>query len=214
MTDINPHDVSRAPPPAPLPAAVLPGSSAPAAPAPATGISDLLAAPTSPGEALARIESLKSDTAFGKLLTTKIEYGQTATPEVAAAKALWDKLHKLAFPTPQASSPEQIKDMPAHHDIRRQAEMNSQHGMRMRADGYTDLQIHQILGGRPIPADERGYHEQRFQVLKNDREFMARWSKGDRDAILEMKKHASARKLPVGTVAECEAWDRAHPFRR
>jgi hypothetical protein len=80
------------------------------------------------------------------------------------------------------------------------------------AAGYSALQVHQILGGRPIPAAEREFHDQRFEVLKKDVEFMQRWSRGDREAVLEMKLHASGRKLPVGTLEQIQDWDRRHPF--
>jgi hypothetical protein len=83
----------------------------------------------------------------------------------------------------------------------------------MLAEGYTPIQVHQILGGRPVPAEEHDFHEQRFQTLKKDKAFMQRWSQGDTAAVLEMKRAASGRALPVArSLAEIEAWDRAHPF--
>jgi hypothetical protein len=174
--------------------------------------SDLLAGVTSADQAKAMIESLKSDTDFGKLLLTKIDHGQVAPPEVVVAKARWDALHKAAYPAPRAYSADEIRSMPQHHDARRQAELNSAHGMRMLGEGYSPQQVHEILGGRPIPAAERDYHEQRFQTLKKDVAFMQRWSAGDHEAVLQMKLHASGRKLPVGTLEQIRAWDAAHPF--
>jgi hypothetical protein len=179
---------------------------------PAIGRSDVLGGGLSPAQAQAEINSLKSDTDFGKLLLTKIDHGQVAPPEVVAAKAKWDALHKAAYPAPREYSADEIRSMPAHHDAKRQAELLSAHGMRMLGEGYTPQQVHQILGGRPIPAAEREYHDQRFEVLKKDVAFMQRWSAGDREAVLEMKLHASGRRLPVGTLEQIQDWDRRHPF--
>jgi hypothetical protein len=72
-----------------------------AAPAPVVGVSDLTSGTMSQTEAKAAIESLKSDRDFGKLLLTKIGWGETASPEVLAAKSKWDELHKAAFPAPR-----------------------------------------------------------------------------------------------------------------
>jgi hypothetical protein len=179
--------------------------------APAT--SDLTAGAMSVSEARATIETLKSDTAFGKLLLTKVGYGEVAPPEVLAAKTRWNDLHSIAFPKPQEYSPATIANLPRHHDVRRAAEMNAAHGMQMLAEGYTPVQVHQILGGRPVPSVEHELHEQRFQALKRDAAFMDRWSKGDRAAVREMKLAVSGRALPVAkSLAEIEAWDHAHPF--
>ena len=146
-------------------------------------------------------------------MLTKIGWGETASPEVLAAKSKWDQLHKAAFPAPREYSPEQIKDLPAHHDARRQAEMNSTHGMQMLAEGYTPKQVHEILGGRPIPQAEHDFHEQRYQALKNSPAFMRRWSEREPSAVLEISRHISGRGLPVAkSLADIEAWDRAHPF--
>ena len=184
-----------------------------AAPAPVVGVSDLTSGTMSQTEAKAAIESLKSDRDFGKLLLTKIGWGETASPEVLAAKSKWDELHKAAFPAPREYSPEQIKALPAHHDARRAAEMNSSRAMEMAVSGYTPIQIHQILGVRPVPAAEHEMAEQRYQALKRDRAFMDRWSKGDRSAVLQMRLAVSARALPVAkSLAEIQAWDARHPF--
>jgi hypothetical protein len=181
--------------------------------APAVAASDVFAAQMAPEQARAMIESLKSDRDFGKLLLTKIGHGETASPEVQAAKSKWDQLHKVAFPAPPEYSPEQIKDLPLHHDLRRQAEMTSTRAMEMAAAGYTPVQIHQILGVRPVPAAEHEMAEQRYQALKRDKAFMERWSQGDRSAVLQMRLAVSARALPVAkSLADIEAWDRAHPF--
>jgi hypothetical protein len=164
--------------------------------APAVAASDLFAAQMAPEQARAMIESLKSDRDFGKLLLTKVGHGETASPEVQAAK-----------------SPAQIKDLPLHHDLRRQAEMTSTRAMEMAAAGYTPVQIHQILGVRPVPAAEHEMAEQRYQALRRDKAFMERWSQGDRGAVLQMRLAVSARALPIAkSLAEIEAWDARHPF--
>jgi hypothetical protein len=184
-----------------------------AVPAQTTAASDLTAGAMSVSEARATIETLKSDTAFGKLLLTKVGYGEVAPPEVLAAKTRWNDLHSIAFPKPREYSAAEIKNLPVHHDIRRQAEMNSLHGVQMLAEGYTPMQVHQILGVRPVPAAEHEMAEQRYQALKRDEAFMDRWSKGDRSAVLQMRLAVSARALPVAkSLADIERWDREHPF--
>ena len=40
------------------------------------------------------------------------------------ARREWDQIHKAAFPSAPEYTLENIKDLPAHHDLRRQAEMN------------------------------------------------------------------------------------------
>jgi hypothetical protein len=184
-----------------------------AAPAQTTAASDLTAGAMSVTEARATIEALKTDTAFGKLLLSRVGYGEVAPPEVLAAKTRWNDLHSIAFPKPREYSAAEIKNLPVHHDIRRQAEMNATHGVQMLAEGYTPMQVHQILGGRPVPAVEHELHEQRYQALKRDAGFMEKWSKGDRTAVREMKLAISGKSLPIAkSLAEIEAWDRAHPF--
>lgn len=182
-----------------------------AAPAP-VGTSDVFAGVMSPAQAQAEIDAIKIDPIRGKLVLTKIDYGQVASPEVAKAKADWARLHALAHPTPQAPSPEDVSKLPAFHDARRQAEQNSQRAMAMLGQGYSAQEVHEIIGGRPIPAAEHEFHDRRIQALRSDEQFMRRWSAGDREARLEMAKHVSGRALRVGTLEQIRAWDAAHPF--
>jgi hypothetical protein len=178
------------------------------------GVSDLTSGTMSQAEAQAAIESLKSDRDFGKLLLTKIEYGQTAPPEVLAAKSKWDTLLKLAHPAPREYTADEIQKLPGHHDARRIAEMAATRGMEMLAQGYSAKQVHEILGRRPIPQAEHDFHEQRYQALKNSPAFMRRWSERDPAAILEINRHISGRRLPVArSLADIEAWDARHPFK-
>jgi hypothetical protein len=175
--------------------------------------SDLHGGQMSPEQALSTIEALKTSTAFGKLLLTKVGFGETAAPEVLAAKSRWSNLHSIAFPKPQEYSPDQLKNLPQHHDMRRQAEMNGAHGMQMLAEGYSPIQVHQILGGRPVSAEEHEFHERSHEASKKDIALMQRWARGDRDARLKISLHVSGRALPIAkSLAEIEAWDRQHPF--
>ena len=188
--------------------------SAPATAPVTVGVSDLTSGTMSQAEAKAAIESLKSDREFGKLLLTKVGWGETASPEVMAAKSKWDSLLKLAHPAPREYSADEIQKLPGHHDARRNAEMAAARGMEMLAQGYSAKQVHEILGRRPVPQAEHDFHEQRYQALKNSPAFMRRWSERDPAAILEINRHISGRGLPVAkSLADIEAWDRAHPFK-
>jgi hypothetical protein len=96
-----------------------------AEPAPTTPVaaSDVFGSSMSPAQAKAEIAAIINDPARGKLVATKVGWGEVAPPEVLAAKSQWNQLHAVAFPKPQQYSADEINKMPQHHDARRQAEM-------------------------------------------------------------------------------------------
>jgi hypothetical protein len=81
---------------------------------------------------------------------------------------------------------------------------------------FTPEQVHQITNGRPIPLQEQKIAQQRLAVLQKDKAFVMRYLDGDRQAGLEMRLATiAARGLPVAKdLAEIEAWEKAHPFRK
>jgi hypothetical protein len=81
---------------------------------------------------------------------------------------------------------------------------------------FTPEQIHQITNGRPIPLAEKEMAQRRLAVLQKDKAFVMRYLDGDRQAGLEMRLATiAARGLPVAKdLAEIEAWEKAHPFRK
>jgi hypothetical protein len=186
-----------------------------AEPAPTTPVaaSDVFGSSMSPAQAKAEIAAIINDPARGKLVATKVGWGEVAPPEVLAAKSQWNQLHAVAFPKPQQYSADEINKMPQHHDARRQAEMNSMRAVQMRAQGYSDLQAYEVLNRRPLSPEQHAEYEAQYQSHKADTAFMARWSAGDREAIAKMALLASGRKLPVGTPDQIAAWERAHQGR-
>jgi hypothetical protein len=44
-------------------------------------------------------------------------------------------------------------------------------------------------------------------------DFVARYLKNDRDAVLKMRTHVSAAALPVGTLEQIKAWQARHQFK-
>lgn len=96
---------------------------------------------------------------------------------------------------------------------RREVEINELRIDAHASVGINEEQSFQILGGRPVTFEERQFHEEQIARLRTDQDFMRRWSRGDRAAITEMAVHASARAMPIGTVEQCEAWDREYMLR-
>jgi len=119
------------------------------------------------------------------------------------------QIERGVAPTPRASSAE---DVEAQMQSRAQAAAE-QHGAALRAQAdFTDEQIHTIVGQRPILADERQWHINQLNRLKQDKEFVRRYLDGDRDAGLKMRLHTAASVLPIGTLADIERWEAANPL--
>lgn len=72
---------------------------------------------------------------------------------------------------------------------------------------FSEQQVNEIVNRRPIPETEHRWHQQQLATLKSDRDFVARYLRGDREAVFEMRRHISATALPVGTLAEIQAWE-------
>lgn len=113
-------------------------------------------------------------------------------------------------PTPP---PENFDQVRAEMDTRAGRERAAYAEGLRQSGAYTDEQIHEIINQRPIPLEQKRYHEQELAALKKDREFVARYLRGDRDAVREMKRHIAGSSLPVGTLDQINAWKEAHPFR-
>jgi hypothetical protein len=84
--------------------------------------------------------------------------------------------------------------------------------LRRSADGISEEQLHQIVNGRPIPAEEQKIAQRHLAALQKDRDFVRRYLDGDRQAALEMKLTSiAARGMPVGTLEQIRAWERQNP---
>ena len=174
--------------------------------APVLGVSQVFSPPTpaietmSSEQAAAHIESLKDNPQFADRLAR----GDTA------ARDEWFKAwaRKSGNDLPPPQTPEGVY---AQQEQRVAAEAET-HGNFLRARGLTDIEIFQIQNGRPAPIEERRFFEARWEALKNDRAWFQRWQNGDADAIAEQTRIAHALRMRVGTVAECELWDKDHPF--
>jgi hypothetical protein len=70
--------------------------------------------------------------------------------------------------------------------------------------------IIEYVNGRPVPQAQHDYHTREFARLKADRAFVARYLSGEIEARRELDRHIFGRKMRVGTLAEIEAWEKAH----
>ena len=130
--------------------------------------------------------------------------------DTGKAKELAD-LYMLArghVPAPPQDAPDVLQQM--QNRAQTAAEQHAA-ALRSHAD-FTDGQVHQIVGQRPILADERQWHINQLNRLKQDKEFVRRYLDGDRDAGLKMRLHTAGSVLPIGTLAEIERWEAAHPM--
>jgi hypothetical protein len=125
--------------------------------------------------------------------------------------ALW-QLERGIQPPPPATTADVEKQMVDRLEIDRAAHASALHS----SAEFTPEQVHQITNGRPIPLAEQKMAQQRLAVLQKDKAFVMRYLDGDRQAGLEMRLATiAARGLPVAKdLAEIEAWNKAHPFRR
>lgn len=167
-----------------------------AAPAPVVGVSDITASPD-PAAAASQMESLKATPEF-------MERVRKGEPEAFDQyNRLW-RLSRGMSETPQP--PETVVDVESEIGGRLVAQVQ-QHADVLRGQGFDENQILEIIGQRPITMQERDYHKNQIALLRRDQDFMRRWSAGDLKAIQEIQRHSVALSLPIGTLAEIEAWE-------
>src|SRR5262249_20704085 len=85
-----------------------------------------------------------------------------------------------------------------------------QHHASLTADGLTDNQAYEICNLRPIPIEQKRWHEQQLATLKKDSGWVQRYFAGDREAVAEMRRHSAGIASPVGTLVEINQWLAAH----
>jgi hypothetical protein len=159
-------------PTAPLsPPAPAPGAAAPPAPAPAAP-----AAPLSVEDARAAIEVRKADKEFYKRLNAP-------DPEVSgAARREWDALHEAGYPPLPEITLESIKDLPANHELRRNAEQMDRHLLQLRQMGVRDpVALDEVRRGQPIAAAEQQDARDEIASLKRDKAWVRRYLDGGRE---------------------------------
>lgn len=161
--------------------------------------------PYSPESAAAERTSLMADKSF-------VDAALRGSPEhQQRLGALWQIANTGRAP----NQPPQDVAAVMENMTEQEAERREQYGESLWQSGaYTAEQVYEIVNQRPIPAAEQRYHQEELASLKKDPEFVARYLRGDRDAVREMKRHISGAALPIGTLEEIEAWEAAHSFRK
>jgi hypothetical protein len=156
--------------------------------------------PISRQGAAERVEQLRADVDFQKRIEAR---DATAFAE---HETLWRISHGLPA---EKQPPQTMTDVfqQANERILRETETRAD---LLRQDGLADESIYQILNGRPMPLAERRWHEQELARLKRDQGWVQRYFDGDREARLQMRTHTAALTLPVGSLAEINAWEQAH----
>ena len=147
-------------------------STDPAAPIASPVAAAMLETEMSPDQARERIEVLKGDPEFTSRL---------GKSDVAARDhwlRLWERVRGELPP------PASVENTYAQQEQRVAAEAET-HGNFLRARGLTDIEIHQIQGGRPVPIEEKRFFEAKWEQLKNDRAWYQRWLNGDAEAVAE-----------------------------
>jgi hypothetical protein len=159
--------------------------------------------PTSREQAAATRTALMADPAFAK----------AAIDGDTAKQAQLRDLYMLERGVqPMAAAPMETADDVEIQQLDRAAREGRVHIESVRRTaGWTDAQVNEIVHQRPISAGERAWHEQQLALLMRDKEAVKRYLDGDRQMAIEFRRHQIGRKLPVGTAADLEAWERAHP---
>jgi hypothetical protein len=147
-------------------------------------------------DARAAIDARKSDKEFYKRLTAP-------DPEVkGAALREWDALHKQAYPPPPEISLESIKDLPANHELRRQAErMNSGLAALLQQADLSPQMQEEIRRQQPIAAAEQQAARDEIARLKRDKAWVRRYLDGDREANTRFTRLHQVISLPTAVSA-------------
>lgn len=117
--------------------------------------------------------------------------------------ALWQIEHYGSAPQP----PQTFGDVERQMEDRASRE-TAEYAEHLRTTvNFSEQQVNEIVNRRPIPDAQHRWHQQQLATLKSDRDFVARYLRGDREAVFEMRRHISATALPVGTLAEIQAWE-------
>lgn len=132
------------------------------------------------------------------------------TAKQAELSALWQIENYGTAPQPS----ENFGDIERQMDDRAGRELASYAEHLRQSVDFTDEQIHDIIHRRPISIGEKQFHERQLSILKSDREFVARYLRGDREAVLKMQTHISGTALPVGTAEQEQAWRARYPFKK
>jgi hypothetical protein len=147
-----------------------------------------------------RMEQLKADVAFQKRIEARDPQAFKEHTE------LWRIAHGMAAePQPPQTMPDVFQQV--NERVLRETETRAD---LLRRDGLDDESVYQVLNGRPMPLAERRWHEQELARLKRDQAWVQRYFDGDREARLQMRQHTAALTLPVGSLAEINAWEQAH----
>jgi hypothetical protein len=138
------------------------------------------------------IKAHAADKEFYKRLTAQ-------DPEVkSAALAEWTKLHQTAYPPPPEITLDSIKDLPANHELRRQAErMNSGIAALLQQADLTPAMQEEIARQQPIAAAEQQAARDEIARLKRDKAWVRNYLDGDRAANTQFTRLHQVISLPT-----------------
>jgi hypothetical protein len=143
---------------------------------------------------------LMADPAFSKAaLDGNVEHQQRLA-------ALYSIEHWHRAPQPP-QTPEQVF---AQMDDAAAERLESYGNSLQASTALTPDQIREIVNNRPIPVEERNFHEQQWNLLKKDPGLVKRYLSGDAEVRARFDKHAFGRKMRTGTIEEIEAWRKAY----
>ena len=156
------------------------------------------------------VEQLTADAARERVsqLTQDPKFAENFARGDVAARDYWDRLHRHI----QGIPPPQTAEGVAAEMQQRAVEFQGQQADVLRLAGCNEQQVFEIMSLRPLTPEQKREAEFRFERMKQDRDWQARWLRGDREAKLDLALLSAARAMPTATLAEQEAWDRANPF--
>jgi hypothetical protein len=164
------------------------------------GASEVIAAPapiTDPNAARIRMGELTNDPEFMKRVTAKD----------AEAFAEYNRLWRVSRGMPPEPLPPFSQEEVVKEADQREVRQLQEHDGVLERQGYTPEQRLEIIGQRPIVAEEKALHARLYNEKRNNREFMNRWIGGDPQAIKEMHDHAIAMRMPDGSLEDVRRWE-------
>jgi hypothetical protein len=144
--------------------------------------------------------------ASGCNIGTTLQGGNSAYVKQKHLAALWQLERGIQPPPPETieQAEQQIGDRLERDRLMHASALHS-------SAEFSPEAVDQIVGQRPIPAQERAIAQRRLEAMQKDEAFRRRYLSGDRQAALEYKAAAiCARGMPVGTLDQIRAWEAAH----
>ena len=164
--------------------------------------------PTSPESAAATRAALMADPEF-----TKAALVDGAKQKQLADLWMIERGMVPAVPLPSTPSAADVRAVESQAEARVAREQAVQ-AENLRSAGLTAKAIYEVLGGRPMPADEKAFWERELDAIMRSKELKQKILDGDPEVTRKFRTASiGARALRVGTLEEIQAWDAAHPFK-